>query len=123
LGIHEGQVGRWQFFKVVQDGDGEGVATFDPADPNQVKLAVRAAAVKRRGMLSPEHRERCVASLRPRLGGHPAAQERRSRENDPIACKNDPCNAREAQLPRRREAAGESFTIRNADQESVEPES
>jgi hypothetical protein len=37
-------------FRVVQDGDGEGVATFDPTDPNQVKLAVRAAAVKRRGI-------------------------------------------------------------------------
>jgi len=77
-------------FKVVQDGDGEGVATFDPANPKQAKLAIRAANVKRRRVLSPEHRERCVASLRSRLGGHPAAQEGRSRKNDPVA----PCDAK-----------------------------
>jgi hypothetical protein len=80
-------------FKVVQDGDGEGVATFDPTDPKQVKLAVRVAGVKRRRVLSAEHRERCVASLRPRLGGHPAPQDGRTRENDPVACCDDPRDA------------------------------
>jgi hypothetical protein len=45
-------------FTVVQDGDGEGVVTFNPANLKQVKLAVRAVGVKRRRVLSPADRER-----------------------------------------------------------------
>ena len=45
-------------FTVVQDGDGEGAATFDPNHPYQAKLAIKAAEIKRRRILSPEDRER-----------------------------------------------------------------
>jgi hypothetical protein len=55
---------------VVQDGDGEGAATFDPSDPNQAKAAIRVAGVKRRRQLSPEQRERRIAFLRPAQARH-----------------------------------------------------
>lgn len=45
-------------FQVLQDGDGEGTAAFSAANPKQVKLAIRAAGIKRRRMLSPADRER-----------------------------------------------------------------
>lgn len=63
-------------FQVVQDGDGEGVATFNPANPTQVKPAIRAAGVKHRRTLAPEHREKCVERLRslPRKAGSGAGR-------------------------------------------------
>ena len=39
---------------VVQDGDGEGAATFDPSNPAQVRAALKVARVKKRKMLTPE---------------------------------------------------------------------
>lgn len=50
-------------FQLVQDGDGEGSATFNPADPKQVKLAIRAAGIKRRRILSPENRDKALRAL------------------------------------------------------------
>jgi hypothetical protein len=51
-------------FVVVQDGDGEGAATFDPTNPQQVELAIRAAGIKRKRRLSQEQREKLIARLR-----------------------------------------------------------
>ncbi len=51
-------------FQVVQDGDGEGSAIFNPANPKQMKLAIRAAGVKRRRVLSPADRERRAQQAR-----------------------------------------------------------
>ena len=39
-------------FEVVQNGEGEGCAIFDPNNPEQVKLAIKAAKVKRRRVMS-----------------------------------------------------------------------
>jgi hypothetical protein len=50
-------------FVVVQDGDGEGAATFDPGNSEQVIAAIRAAGVKRRRKISPEQRERAISVL------------------------------------------------------------
>ncbi|HEY4932682.1 MAG TPA: hypothetical protein VII23_14030 [Terriglobales bacterium] len=50
-------------FQVVQDGDGEGSATFNPANAKQVRLAVSAAGIKRRRILSPENREKALRAL------------------------------------------------------------
>jgi hypothetical protein len=55
---------------VVQDGDGEGAATFDPFDSNQVKAAFQAAGLKRKRQLSPEQRKRRIAFLRRAQEGH-----------------------------------------------------
>lgn len=41
-------------FEIVQDGDGEGAAAFDPSNSAQVKAAIRAAKIKRKRNLSPE---------------------------------------------------------------------
>jgi hypothetical protein len=48
------------------DGDGEGVATFDPANPEQSRAAIRAAGIKRKRQLSSEQRERRIAFIRSR---------------------------------------------------------
>ena len=44
-------------FTVVQDGDGEGAATFDPSSAEQVKLALKVAKVKKRRVPSPKQLE------------------------------------------------------------------
>jgi hypothetical protein len=44
--------------EVVQDGDGEGAATFDPSNSEQVKAAIKAAGIKRIRYLSPEEKQR-----------------------------------------------------------------
>jgi hypothetical protein len=56
-------------FSLVQDGDGEGAATFAPNHPIQAKAANRAAGVKRKRRISLQRREQLIASLR-------SAQER-----------------------------------------------
>ena len=53
---------------LVQDGDGEGAATFDPNNPRQARAAIRAASVKRKRELSPEQREQQIARLRASAG-------------------------------------------------------
>lgn len=53
---------------LVQDGDGEGSAVFDPDNPIQAKLAIRAAGIRRRRQLTPEQREKRIAFLPPRSG-------------------------------------------------------
>lgn len=62
-------------FTVRQSGDGEGAATFDPADPEQAKLAIKVAGIGRRRVCP-------GAGLRfkarhPSVAGHIAAQEAR----------------------------------------------
>lgn len=49
---------------VVQDGDGEGAATFDPANLEQVKAALKAARVKKRKLLTPEDSARRAALIK-----------------------------------------------------------
>lgn len=56
-------------FNLVQDGDGEGAATFNPNHPIQAEAAIRAAGVKRKRRISLQRREQLIASLR-------SAQER-----------------------------------------------
>jgi hypothetical protein len=41
---------------VRQNGDWEGVLSFDPHNAEQAQLAIRVAGIKRRRKLSPEHR-------------------------------------------------------------------
>ena len=53
---------------LVQDGDGEGAATFNPSNESQVKAAKRAAGIRSRRIPSPEQLER-LARIRPRLAG------------------------------------------------------
>jgi hypothetical protein len=55
-------------FIVVQDGDGEGAATFDPTNPQQAGLAIRAACIKQKRKLSAEQREKQIARLRTSAG-------------------------------------------------------
>jgi len=66
-------------FTVVQDGDGEGAATFDPTSEKQVKAAKRAAGVKSRRIPS-EAALAHLAKIRPSLateGGRGAGRTRR----------------------------------------------
>jgi hypothetical protein len=44
-----------------QDGDCEGTATFDPANQEQVKLAMKYAKVRPKRQLSPAHRAKLLA--------------------------------------------------------------
>jgi hypothetical protein len=55
-------------FVVVQNGDGEGAATFHPANPQRAKIAIRAAGVKGKRVISPEQRDRQIARLRASAG-------------------------------------------------------
>jgi len=50
-------------FKILQDCDGEGTASFDPHDQQQVNLAIRVAGIKRRRVLSEEQRELKIQAL------------------------------------------------------------
>lgn len=43
--------------QIKNDGDGEGIALFDPANPKQARLAIRVAGVKRIRALSPAQLE------------------------------------------------------------------
>jgi hypothetical protein len=54
-------------FVVVQVGDGDGAATFEPTNPQQAELAIRAAGIKKR-RISPEQREKQIARLRASAG-------------------------------------------------------
>lgn len=51
-------------FALLQDGDGEGAAVFDPQNPKQAKAAIRAAGIKRKRQMSPAQREQRIAFLR-----------------------------------------------------------
>jgi hypothetical protein len=63
---------------LVQDGDGEGAALFDPENPNQARLAIRVAGIKRKRRLTPAQRNQRIAYLRTRSGrGHGATGTRR----------------------------------------------
>lgn len=44
-------------FELVQDGDGEGAATFDPDNSAQVDAAIKAAKIKRRRIMSEKQSE------------------------------------------------------------------
>lgn len=43
-------------FQVIQNGDCEGTALFDPADASRVRLAIKAAGVRRKRAMTPEQR-------------------------------------------------------------------
>jgi excisionase family DNA binding protein len=62
-------------FNLVQDGDGEGAATFDPNHPIQAEAAIRAAGVKRKRQLSPDQRDQRTAFIRPAQESHLATEE------------------------------------------------
>jgi len=65
-------------FTLVQDGDGEGAAIFDPENPNQARPAIRVAGIKRKRRLPPAQRKQRIAYFPPRSGtGHSAAGARR----------------------------------------------
>ena len=44
-------------FTILQNGDGEGAAQFDPNNRVQVKLAIKAAKIKRKRLMSPAQAE------------------------------------------------------------------
>lgn len=46
-----------------QEGDAEGVFSFDPTNPAQASLALKLAGVKRRRELSPDRRAAAIARL------------------------------------------------------------
>jgi len=51
-------------FVVVQDGDYEGTATFDPSARDQSKAAIKAAGISRKRRLSPSQINRQLERLR-----------------------------------------------------------
>jgi hypothetical protein len=52
------------WFTVVQDGDGEGAAVFNPANAEQARAAIKAAGITRKRQLSPAQVNRQLAWLR-----------------------------------------------------------
>jgi hypothetical protein len=46
-----------------QNGDHEGIATFDPQSPEQTRLALKYAGVRRRKQISAEHKAKLQAGL------------------------------------------------------------
>ena len=55
-------------FVILQDGDYEGSASFNPDDPAQARLAIKIAGAKRKRTISAERREQLIALLRSRRG-------------------------------------------------------
>jgi hypothetical protein len=55
-------------FTLTQDGDGEGCATFDPADDDQSIAAIKAAGIRCKRQLSPEQIKRQISWLRASAG-------------------------------------------------------
>ena len=53
-------------FVIRQDGDGEGVGLFDPQNPGQLKLALRAARIRRRRIPSEKQME-VIRRMNPRI--------------------------------------------------------
>jgi len=51
-------------FVIVQNGDCEGAATFDPENPVQSKAAIKAAGISRKRQLSPSQINRQLERLR-----------------------------------------------------------
>lgn len=66
---------------VVQNGDGEGAATFDPTDPVQAKAAIKAAGVRRKRQVGSDHR---VERLRTPEERHLALQDASIGRVDPL---------------------------------------
>ena len=58
-------------FALIQDGDTEGTASFDPLKPEQATLAIKVAGVKSRRRVSPETRARlaCLSKSRRSIAG------------------------------------------------------
>ena len=69
---------------IVQDGDGEGAATFDPQNRAQARLAIEKAGIRHRKKLSPEAKAKLLKAgqttrfrrMNTVLGGHLEPQER-----------------------------------------------
>ena len=57
---------------ITQDGDQEGAATFDPDNPEQVKLAIRAAGIRRKRAVSPERKQQLIHLLQTHRGRAPS---------------------------------------------------
>ena len=55
-------------FTVVQNGDCEGAAIFDPTDQEQARAAIRAAGISRKRRLSPLQIDRQISWLRASAG-------------------------------------------------------
>jgi hypothetical protein len=56
-------------FKIVQNGDCEGAASFDPANPDHARAAIRAAGIPRKRWISPEQIDRQISWLKASAGG------------------------------------------------------
>lgn len=56
-------------FVIIQDGDYEGAATFDPADSAQSRAAIKAAGISRKRRLSPSQINKQLEWLRASAGG------------------------------------------------------
>jgi hypothetical protein len=68
-------------FHVLQNGDWEGAATFDPDNPAQAKLAIGVAKIKRIRVLSPaetEARRECMQRVNTRRRSFSSRQQRGS---------------------------------------------
>lgn len=50
-------------FEIVQNGDYEGCATFDPENVDQARTAIRCAGVKPKRQVNPEARQTMIANL------------------------------------------------------------
>jgi len=70
LVMHGTNAARWNLERanlaaagceIIQDGDMEGCALFDPANPFQVKAALKAIKARRRRVLTEEQREHLAA--------------------------------------------------------------
>ena len=60
---HLRELGRTAGMVVAQNGDSEGVLTFDPMDKGQVKLALQIAKARPRRVMTPEQAEAGAARL------------------------------------------------------------
>lgn len=69
-------------FTVVQDGDGEGAAIFEPANTAQAKAAVRAAGIKHKRRIAAEQRTKQIERLRASAGRAPSAAGTRQKPPD-----------------------------------------
>ena len=63
---------RWTYYKKlaaklgmirIQNGDSEGCHTFDPANREEVRLALRIAGIKRKRLMSPKQAEHAFKAL------------------------------------------------------------
>jgi hypothetical protein len=68
---------------VRQNGDSEGVLSFDALDKEQVRLAIRLAGVRRRRKLSPEHKAKLRDANPALIDRKPLLQRAFEAENAP----------------------------------------